>query len=151
MTVNELARAAGMPPGKVRYYARRGLLPAARRDPGNGYRCFDTAALARLRFIAAARALGFPLRDITHLLASADAGASPCPQVRALVDARLAELAAQRRALAREQARLAAVRAQWLRMPDGTPDAHRLCPLLDSVAHGVRGGRLAHPAPRAGA
>lgn len=31
MTVNELARAAGVDPGKVRYYARRGLLPARRR------------------------------------------------------------------------------------------------------------------------
>lgn len=133
MTVNELARGAGVPASKVRYYARRGLL-AFGRDAGNGYRCFDADALARLRFIATARTLGFPLKEIARLLDLADAGASPCPGVRALLDGRLAELGAQRRALAREQARLEAVRARWREVPDGTPDGRRLCPLLDGVA-----------------
>ena len=76
MTVNELARAAGVDPGKVRYYARRGLLPA-RREPGNGYRSFDTAALARLRFIAGGRALGFSLQGAGPI-----AGARPTPAAR---------------------------------------------------------------------
>ncbi|HCO43426.1 MAG TPA: hypothetical protein DIT63_04810, partial [Gammaproteobacteria bacterium] len=63
MTVKELARAAGVPASRVRYYARSGLLPAAR-DPDNDYRCFGPQDLARLRFIVAARALGFALRDV---------------------------------------------------------------------------------------
>ena len=46
MTVNELARAAGVPAGRVRYYARCGLLPAGR-DPDNAYRRFAPQALAR--------------------------------------------------------------------------------------------------------
>lgn len=132
MTVNELARAAGVPAAKVRYYARAGLLPAGR-DAGNGYRCFGQPALARLRFIVAARALGFALRDIARLLHDADAGHSPCPGVRELLDRRLADIAAQRRALARKQARLKALRAHWHGAPDGQPDLQRLCPLLDSV------------------
>ncbi len=132
MTVNELARAAGVPAGRVRYYARRGLLPSAR-TPDNDYRCFGPQALARLRFIVAARALGFALRDIGRLLGEADAGRSPCPSVRQLLDRRLAALAAQRRALAREHARLTALRARWQVEPDGAPDRRRLCPLLDRV------------------
>lgn len=132
MTVNELARAAGVPAGRVRYYARSGLLPAGR-DPDNDYRCFGPQALARLRFIVAARALGFALRDIGRLLGEADAGRSPCPSVRQLLERRVAALAAQRRALAREHAHLTALRARWQREPDGHPDCRRLCPLLDSV------------------
>ncbi|GAB4359535.1 MAG: hypothetical protein Kow0073_18500 [Immundisolibacter sp.] len=132
MTVNELARAAGVPAGRVRYYARSGLLPAAR-NPDNDYRCFGPQALARLRFIVAARSLGFALADVAHLLGEADAGRSPCPSVRRLLDRRLAALAAQRRALAREQARLTALRARWQAVPDGHPDSRCLCPLLDRV------------------
>jgi DNA-binding transcriptional MerR regulator len=132
MTVNELARAAGVPAGRVRYYARCGLLPAAR-DPDNHYRRFAPPALARLRFIVAARALGFALADVARLLGEADAGRSPCPSVRQLLDQRLADIAARRRALAREQARLEALRRRWRVEPDGHPDQGRLCPLLDTV------------------
>lgn len=132
MTVNELARAAGVPAGRVRYYARCGLLPAGR-DPDNAYRRFAPQALARLRFIVAARALGFALADVARLLGEADADRSPCPGVRQLLERRLADLAAQRRELAREHARLKALRARWQVEPDGRPDRRRLCPLLDSV------------------
>jgi DNA-binding transcriptional MerR regulator len=132
MTVNELARAAGVSAGRVRYYARCGLLPAGR-DPDNDYRRFAPPALARLRFIVAARALGFALADVARLLGEADAGRSPCPTVRELLDRRLADIAARRRALAREQARLEALRRRWRVEPDGHPDQRSLCPLLDSV------------------
>ena len=132
MTVNELARAAGVDPGKVRYYARRGLLPA-QREPGNGYRSFDTAALARLRFIAGGRALGFSLKALTRSLAEADAGRSACPQVRTLLDQRIAVVVAQRQALEREEARLNAIGAQWAAVPDGMPDERRVCPLIEAA------------------
>ncbi len=132
MTVNELARAAGVDPGKVRYYARRGLLPAGR-DPGNGYRSFDTAALARLRFIAGGRALGFSLKALIRSLTEADAGRSACPQVRTLLDERIDAVAAQRRALEREEARLKAIGTQWAAVPNGLPDGQRVCPLIEAA------------------
>ena len=132
MTVNELARAAGVDPGKVRYYARRGLLPAGR-DPGNGYRSFDAAALARLRFIAGGRSLGFSLKALIRSLTEADAGRSACPQVRSLLDERIAAVAAQRRALEREEARLKAIGARWVAVPNGLPDGQRVCPLIEAA------------------
>jgi DNA-binding transcriptional MerR regulator len=132
VTVNELARAAGIPAGRVRYYARCGLLPAGR-DPDNDYRRFAPQALVRLRFIVAARALRFALADVARLLGEADAGRSPCPSVRELLDRRLADIAARRRALAHEQTRLEALRRRWRVEPDGRPDPRSLCPLLDSV------------------
>ena len=41
------------------------------------------------------------LEDANFVLHEADAGRSPCPGVRELLDRRLADIAAQRRALAR--------------------------------------------------
>jgi hypothetical protein len=70
---------------------------------------------------------------VARLLGDADAGRSPCPTVRELLDRRLADIAARRRALAREQARLEALRRRWRVEPDGHPDQRSLCPLLDSV------------------
>ena len=72
MRIGELARAAGVDSGTIRYYERTGLLPApARRD--NNYRRYEPAALARLRFIAQCRALDMSLAEVAELLAHGDA------------------------------------------------------------------------------
>ena len=68
MRIGELARAAGVDPGTIRYYEQAGLLAApARRD--NNYRHYDPAALERLRFIGQCRALDMSLAEIGELLA----------------------------------------------------------------------------------
>lgn len=67
MTIGQLARQAGVGVQTVRYYERRGLLPAAPRR-ASGYREFDAAALDRLRFIRRAQELGFTLAEIAELL-----------------------------------------------------------------------------------
>ena len=68
MTIGQLAREAGVNVQTVRYYERRRLLPAPARR-ASGYRAYDQAALARLRFIRRAQELGFTLAEITELLA----------------------------------------------------------------------------------
>ncbi len=68
MTIGQLAREAGVNVQTVRYYERRRLLPAPARR-ASGYRAFDAAALARLRFIRRAQELGFTLAEIAELLA----------------------------------------------------------------------------------
>ena len=68
MTIGQLAREAGVNVQTVRYYERRRLLPAPARR-ASGYRAYDHAALARLRFIRRAQELGFTLAEITELLA----------------------------------------------------------------------------------
>jgi MerR family mercuric resistance operon transcriptional regulator len=67
MTIGQLAREAGVNVQTVRYYERRRLLPAPARR-ASGYRAFDAAALARLRFIRRAQELGFTLAEIAELL-----------------------------------------------------------------------------------
>lgn len=68
MTIGELARRAQVNIQTVRYYERRGLLPAPHRTPA-GYRQYAEAALDRLRFIRRGQELGFTLTEIAELLA----------------------------------------------------------------------------------
>jgi MerR family mercuric resistance operon transcriptional regulator len=55
-----------------------------------GYRLYDDEAIQRLEFIRAAQAVGFTLDDIRALLELN--GDSPCKQVQALIERRLAEV-----------------------------------------------------------
>ena len=62
MNVSEVARRAGIAPTAVRFYERRGVLPAAaRRD--NGYRDYTDDDLCRLRLVVSLRSLGARRRD----------------------------------------------------------------------------------------
>lgn len=107
MTTSELARRAGVNVQTVRFYERKGLLPAPPRTPG-GYRRYDADALRRLRFIKHAQEIGFSLREIDELLSlRIDAGRA-CADVRrhahdkiAEVDRRLRKLEQMRQVLAR--------------------------------------------------
>ncbi len=90
-TISQLARAAAVPPSTVRYYERAGLLAPQGRTGAN-YRVYDDQSLARLRFIRAAQRLGFQLDDVRHLLTLQSGGNSACPDVQAILTARIAEI-----------------------------------------------------------
>lgn len=66
MNVSEIARQAGIAPSAVRFYERKGILPAAPRGP-NGYREYDAQDLARLRCITGLRRLRLDLADAGRL------------------------------------------------------------------------------------
>ena len=85
LTIGELARRADVPISTVRYYERQRLLQPSRRSASN-YRLYDEADVHRLRFIRAAQATGFTLRDVTELLRPA-----PCGEVQTLIERRLEE------------------------------------------------------------
>jgi DNA-binding transcriptional MerR regulator len=90
-TIGQLARAAGVPVSTVRYYERARLLrPDAR--TGANYRAYSPASLARLRFIKAAQASGFSLKDIRELLGLTLSDDSPCEEVEVVTRKRLAEV-----------------------------------------------------------
>jgi hypothetical protein len=57
LTVRALATAVGITADAVRFYERRGLLPAPERTPA-GYRSYTPAAIERLRFIQGASGSG---------------------------------------------------------------------------------------------
>ncbi len=91
MLIGELADAVGLPARTVRFYERRGLLPQPHRAP-NGYRVYDDAALARLRFIRSTQAAGLTLAEIKSIMEIRDSGAAPCTHVDALLDTKLADV-----------------------------------------------------------
>lgn len=114
MRVAELAAAAGVRPDTVRYYERTGLLAPPPRTSG-GYRSFPESALERLRFIQGCQRLGLRLKEIGELLSLRDTGECPCEPAEALLRRRIAEID-------EETARLAALRADLVRMADSLPE-----------------------------
>ncbi|WP_355659501.1 MerR family transcriptional regulator [Halomonas salifodinae] len=146
MKVIELARAAEVTGETVRHYTREGLLHPSR-DPDNGYQRYGTRDLERLRFIQRARTLGFSIAEIRDILAHADQGDSPCPLVRDLLTSRLPEIHARIQELQALAERMEQALAAWAEMPDGTPDGHSLCRLIESFPESPNDASL-DPHPR---
>lgn len=67
LTIGEIARRSGFRIKTLRFYERRGLLPASGRSPG-GFRLYTDADLHRLEFIRQAKALGLALDQIRQLV-----------------------------------------------------------------------------------
>ena len=63
LKIGALASKAGLSRDAIRFYEREALLPQAPRTPA-GYRLYSAEALARLRFIKHAQALGLSLTEI---------------------------------------------------------------------------------------
>jgi len=131
MKVSELARGAGVTPETVRHYVREGLLHPER-HPDNGYQLFTQDDLERLRFIQRARTLGFGVAEIREILDHADHGDSPCPMVRDLLASRLPQIRERISELQALAERMERALDAWAEMPDGTPDGHSLCRLIES-------------------
>ena len=91
-SIGELATETGVKVPTIRYYEGIGLLPAPPRTQGNQRR-YDRPALERLRFIAHARAMGFPMEELRAMLRIAGHREAPCDDIDALVRARLSEVA----------------------------------------------------------
>lgn len=90
-SIGELASETGVKVPTIRYYEEIGLINAPARTSGNQRR-YGAAALARLRFIAHARAMGFPMASLREMLQIAGHHDAPCDDIDALVRGRLAEV-----------------------------------------------------------
>lgn len=130
MKVSELAREADVHPDTVRYYTREGLLRPDR-NPDNGYHHYTDGDLQRLRFARKARQLGFSLSQISAILGEADEHQSPCPLVRELFEQRLAAVEQELADLTRLRDRMHQALSTWQSMPDGVPDGHTICRLIE--------------------
>ncbi|MAO13274.1 MULTISPECIES: MerR family transcriptional regulator [Marinobacter] len=130
MKVKEIATAAGVNPDTVRFYTREGLLQPTR-NPDNNYQQYDAEDLRRLRFARKARQLGFSLPEIRQILARADDQHSPCPMVRDVFQQRLVVVEREIAELQQLRKRMISALAAWQEMPDGTPDGHTICRLIE--------------------
>ena len=88
-TIAKLADAAGIGVEAVRYYQRRGLFAAPRKEAG-AFREYSPSDVQRLCFIKRAQELGFTLDDVTELVSlSAETDKQ---QVRAITQRRVQEI-----------------------------------------------------------
>ena len=90
LSIGEVARQAGVSVSAIRFYERRGLLPAPERV--GGQRRYDGEAVRRLEVIGAAKRAGFSLDEIDALLTSIDEGAPAHEQLRLLSARKLLEI-----------------------------------------------------------
>lgn len=90
-SIGDLATDTGVKIPTIRYYESIGLLPPPPRTDGNQRR-YDRAARDRLRFIAHARAMGFPMPSLKAMLRIAGHKDAPCDDIDALVRGRLTEV-----------------------------------------------------------
>ena len=88
LAIGSVADATGTTVATVRYYDELGLVPSTTRIGGK--RRFDPGSVGRVNFVRRAQRLGFSLDDIKAILDDTNRGWA------VLVDARLAELRAQR-------------------------------------------------------
>ncbi len=133
MNIGAASQASGVSQRMIRHYEKIGLIPAPpRRD--SGYRDYGDADVHRLRFIANARDLGFPIEDIRDLLGLWSNSRRASAEVKALAIARAEEFG-------RKAEALQALRRTLLELAerchgDDRPD----CPIIERMSGGLRRG-----------
>jgi Cu(I)-responsive transcriptional regulator len=127
MNIGQASKASGVSQRMIRHYEKIGLIPAPpRRD--SGYRDYSRADVERLRFIANARDLGFPIEEIGTLLSLWSDTHRSSAEVKALAIARAEEL--QRKAQALEAMRRSLLDLAQRCHGDDRPS----CPILDALS-----------------
>lgn len=114
----------------VRFYERRGLLPAPLRSP-NGYRVYDAQDVRRVRFLRRGQDLGFTLSELAEFVALSDRsreGVVPVGEVRERGAAKVAEIDGRIEDLRRMREALVGV-LQAPCVEPGTP-----CPVVAALA-----------------
>ena len=132
MTVNELARRAGIPAHVVRYYTQCGLLSPAR-NSRNAYREYGETDLHRLRFICKAKIIGLTLSEIDMILKAADDVAPPFSTIRDLLRSRAERYEQELASAQRLQQRIMEAIRQWNELDATIPEHLKLRRLIDAV------------------
>jgi MerR family redox-sensitive transcriptional activator SoxR len=90
LSIGDIAAQANLNVSAIRFYERRGLLPAAERV--GGQRRYGAETVRRLETIDVAKQAGFSLEEIRVLLDSIDQGTPAHEQLRALAAQKLPEV-----------------------------------------------------------
>lgn len=126
MNISAASDASGVSQRMIRHYEKIGLVPAPPRR--GSYRSYSDADVHRLRFIANARDLGFPIEEIRTLLGLWSDRDRSSAEVKALAQARAAELGKKAKLLeAMQRSLLQLARAC---RGDGRPE----CPIIERLA-----------------
>jgi Cu(I)-responsive transcriptional regulator len=127
VNIGQASEASGVSQRMIRHYEKIGLIPAPpRRD--SGYRDYSDADVARLRFVAHARDLGFPIDEIRALLGLWQDRDRSSADVKALATARAQELGRKVEALEQMRETLLDLAARC--HGDDRPE----CPIIETLA-----------------
>lgn len=133
MKVSELAKRYDVNPDTVRHYVRSGLL-APNLDPNNGYKLFDQSQQNKLAFILKAKSLGFSLQDIKTIFHQAQAGQSPCPNVREIMAERLKETERKLKEMQKTYLTMQNAVKKWQAQQDCNPTGDHICHLIEGFS-----------------
>jgi DNA-binding transcriptional MerR regulator len=101
MTIGDLSEITGLSPSAIRFYQRRGLLPA--RDVDSGWQRYGHEAVDRLAVIELAKHAGFTLDEVIRILdalnADPDSVPATTPIWQGLAEAKLDDIDASIRRL----------------------------------------------------
>lgn len=130
--VKDLTKLANVTADAVRYYTKAGLLKP-RRDEYNQYKLYGERDLHCLQFIRRAKTLGFSISEIKKILNGSEHGESPCPMVREIVENKIRKNKQHLLETLALQKRMEDALKVWQQMPDGVPDGHSICHLIEMV------------------
>lgn len=126
MNVGEAAKRCGLPVKTIRYYEEIGLVVPGRQE--NGYRAYDKSDVYRLQFLQRARSLGFSIEDCRSLLSLYGDGSRASADVKAIAQARLADIR-------RKIEELESLHATLSTLVNACHGDHRPhCPILEDLA-----------------
>src|SRR5689334_14878785 len=77
MKIGEVARDVGVSIDTVRFYERRGIVPAPPRR-ASGYRDYDVSTVERIRLARTLQGLGLTLDEVIDALSAHDSGGATC-------------------------------------------------------------------------
>ncbi|PZU64008.1 MerR family transcriptional regulator [Sphingobium sp.] len=127
MNIGQASTRSGVSQRMIRHYEKIGLIPPPQRLAGR-FRDYASADVHRLRFVANARDLGFPIEEIRSLLDLWQDRCRSSAEVKALAISRADELGRKATALSR-------MRQALLELADGCGGDERLdCPIIDWLA-----------------
>ncbi len=132
MTANILARKSDVSLYTVRHYTRIGLLKPSR-NWQNNYKVYQPADEVRVRFIQAAKNLGFSLAEVGNILNEAKHGSSPCPLVREIIVRRIDENRRKISEMQKLQRKMERALKDWATMKNSMPTGDTVCHLIESV------------------
>ena len=127
MNIGQASKASGVSQRMIRHYEKIGLIPAPPRRE-SGYRDYSASDVERLRFVAKARDLGFPVGEIATLLSLWSDTHRSSAEVKALAIARADDL--HRKAEALEAMRRSLLDLAERCHGDDRPS----CPILDALS-----------------
>lgn len=132
MTANNLAKKADVSLYTVRHYTRIGLLKPSR-NWQNNYKVYQPSDEVRVRFIQAAKNLGFSLAEVAEILDEAKHGISPCPMVREIIVRRIEDNRAKIKEMQKLQRKMENALKDWSKMKNSMPTGDSVCHLIESV------------------